>query len=125
MKYSVSRLMEAATTGGVREHLKRSIEAKLAPTYLIIENESHKHPGRGETESHFKCLIVSPVFEGKGTLERHRMVNEAVFINHTLPCHALSLKTMTPSQFETAGASAIENFTTPPCLGGDKPKNKN
>ena len=47
----------------------------------------------------FEIEIVSSEFEGKGLLDRHRYVNE--LLKAFLPkIHALSLKTLTPEQWE-------------------------
>jgi stress-induced morphogen len=48
---------------------------------------------------------VSSAFENKTLLERHRMVNEAVK-DFMKEIHALSLKTMTPSQWEKKKAES-------------------
>ena len=105
--------------GPVYNLIRSRVTQELEPTYLIIENESHRHRNRGEAESHFKTLIVSAKFEGMMPVERHRLVNRIVSDEHgTLPCHSLSLKTMTPEQFAKK-PDAVEGFQTPPCLGGD------
>ena len=104
--------------------IKNRITAELNPSFLIIENESHKHRSRGEDESHFKVCIVSEKFAGVSTIDRHRLVNKTVGgESGELPCHALSLKLLTKEQFEK-NPNVVEQFQTPNCLGGEK-KNKN
>ena len=95
------------------------IEAKLTsalqPEVLEIINESHMHSGPA-TESHFKVVAVSPIFEGKMLIARHRMINQALAEELT-QIHALSLHTMTPDEyFEKSGKVA----DSPPCEGGGK-----
>lgn len=54
---------------------------------------------------HFDAVVVSPDFEGKPTLARHRMVYATLgdrFDTDTL--HALALKTYTPAQWREVGA---------------------
>lgn len=108
---------------------------KLKPSLLIIENESHKHKSRGEQESHFKVffsffffslfllslqvLVVSEAFKDLSLIDRHRLVNETVSNNGILPCHALSIKALTPDQFSSK-PDIVDTFSTPPCLGGEK-----
>jgi acid stress-induced BolA-like protein IbaG/YrbA len=49
---------------------------------------------------HFQALIVSPDFEGKALLKRHRMVYallEAHIASEVL--HAISMRTLTPAEY--------------------------
>lgn len=47
----------------------------------------------------FAALIVSKQFEGKGLLQRHRLVNAAL-TEELKTIHAFSQKTFTPAQWE-------------------------
>ena len=97
-----------------------SIHKALAPLHVAMENESHKHGGGPASESHFKLLVVSPAFEGRSLLDRHRMVNDAVKDGATnIPVHALSISAKTPAQWEAAGGAAAPLHATPTCQGGD------
>ncbi|HKF28263.1 MAG TPA: BolA/IbaG family iron-sulfur metabolism protein [Candidatus Binataceae bacterium] len=49
---------------------------------------------------HFDALIVSTVFEGKGLVERHQTVYKALGDVMRVRVHALSLRTLTPAQYE-------------------------
>ena len=49
---------------------------------------------------HFDALIVSAVFEGKGLVERHKTVYKALGDAMRVRVHALSLRTLTPVQYE-------------------------
>ena len=49
---------------------------------------------------HFEALIVSSMFEGKGLVERHQTVYKALGDAMRVRVHALSLKTLTPAQYE-------------------------
>jgi len=49
---------------------------------------------------HFEALIVSTVFEGKGLVERHQTVYKALGDAMRVRVHALSLRTLTPAQYE-------------------------
>jgi BolA-like protein 1 len=84
------------------------------------------------SETHFKVLIVSPVFDTIPTLVgRHRLVNTILAdeLSQSGPIHALSIVAKTPAQWQQ---QQQQNGTTttiepsPPCLGGDgslPPKN--
>lgn len=50
------------------------------------------------TNDHFQVLVISPSFEGKGMVERHRMIYGILGSEVGGAIHALSLKTMTPSE---------------------------
>lgn len=48
----------------------------------------------------FSAIIVSPQFQGKALLQRHRLVNSAL-AEELKTIHAFSQKTYTPEQWET------------------------
>jgi len=50
------------------------------------------------TNDHFQLSVISNIFEGKSSVERHQMVYKVLgsFIGGEI--HALSLKTMTPTE---------------------------
>ena len=52
----------------------------LKPTQFNLENESELHRGhKGNTGGeHFNLYIVSELFEGKNTMERHRIIYKAL-----------------------------------------------
>lgn len=55
---------------------------------------------------HFEATIVSPVFEGKTTLARHRMVYAVLGERMRAEIHALSMRTLTPAQWAESAAAA-------------------
>jgi len=72
------------------DDIKRLIETGLECSYLKVDGD-----GR-----HFEAVVVSPEFESKATLARHRLVYATLgghFASEAL--HALSLKTFTPAQW--------------------------
>ncbi len=50
------------------------------------------------TNDHFELVVVSNAFEGKGMVERHRMVYGAIGPSVGAEIHALKLKTLTPAE---------------------------
>jgi BolA family transcriptional regulator, general stress-responsive regulator len=82
----------------IREKLARAFE----PTRLEVVNESHLHAGHrsspGTGESHFRVLIVAPLFAGKSRLERHRLVNATLAAELAGKVHALALRTYAPGE---------------------------
>ena len=87
------------------ERIKTLIEDQLAPVHLEIDNESHLHAGNRE-ETHFRLVIVSPLFEQEGLLSTEQALIE--------DNGALSLHTFTPSEWQAKGASAAPS---PACAG--------
>jgi len=82
----------------MREKLQRAFQ----PTRLDVINESHLHAGHrtspGTGESHFRVLMVSPLFAGKSRLQRHRLVNEALAAELKGKVHALALDLRAPDE---------------------------
>ncbi|HEU4343265.1 MAG TPA: BolA family transcriptional regulator [Candidatus Binatia bacterium] len=79
------------------EEIKQTL-SKALPVSLI---ETQDLTGGGD---HWQVIIVSPAFEGKGLIEQHRMVNDA--LKEPIGdqrIHALALKTYSPAQWEKLG----------------------
>ena len=77
----------------------KSTLSKGLPVSLV---ETQDLTGGGD---HWQVIIVSPAFEGKGLVEKHRMVNEV--LKEPLAdqrIHALSLKTYSPAQWDKLGS---------------------
>lgn len=55
---------------------------------------------RGDDGQHFEARIVSPDFEGKNTVARHRLVYAALGEKMGGEIHALSMRTLTPAEAE-------------------------
>ncbi len=54
---------------------------------------------------HFQVFVVSPSFKGKGLVDQHQMVYEALKnALGTERIHALALKTFTPEEWERLGS---------------------
>ena len=53
--------------------------------------------------SHFDAVIVSAAFEGKRPIARHQLVYAALGDRMKAEIHALSMRTLTPSEYAKAG----------------------
>ena len=51
---------------------------------------------------HFNAVIVSAVFEGRSRVQRHQLVYAALGERMREEVHALSMRTLTPAEFEAA-----------------------
>ena len=101
--------------------IQATIEKKLAndfnPLHLEVINESSNHNVPVGSISHFKVVVVSPAFEGKNLLARHRMINATLADELKNTIHALAIHTYTEEEWqETSGGAPM----SPPCLGGGK-----
>lgn len=53
------------------------------------------------TQDHWQALIVSPAFEGRSLVERHRLIFDLFKSEvESNEVHALTLKTLTPEQYD-------------------------
>lgn len=86
----------------VAETMRRKLTEALAPTHLVIIDESHRHAGhagaRPEGETHFRIEIVSEKFAGLSRIERQRLVHQLLASELAGRVHALSLTTRAPEQ---------------------------
>ena len=57
----------------------------------------------GEDGVHFEALVVAGAFEGKNMVQQHQMVYRILGSRMGSEIHALSLKTMTPREFNATG----------------------
>ena len=66
------------------------ISAGLACTHLEVDGDGQ----------HFSALIVSPAFAGKRPIQRHQIVYAALGDRMREEIHALSMKTLTPEEYQ-------------------------
>ena len=85
--------------------------AALQPEYLNVLDESHMH-SRG-LETHYKAVIVSPLFAGLNAVKRHQKAYATVG-ELMGQIHALALHTYTPEEWASQGMAPA----SPTCRGG-------
>jgi len=82
------------------ESLVRERLAVLSPLQLELIDDSALHAGHAGAGSggHYRLLIVSPQFAGKTTLQRHRIIYDA--LGELMQCriHALSIRSLAPEE---------------------------
>lgn len=79
----------------------RRLLAPLEPLLLEITDDSARHAGHAGAAAgggHFIMTIVSSRFSGKRSLERHRMVYDALSSLRGQGFHALSITARTPDE---------------------------
>ncbi len=82
------------------EALLRERLAALSPLRLEVVDDSALHAGHaGAREGgHYRLLIVSREFAGKTTLQRHRLIHDALGELMRSRIHALSIRSLTPDE---------------------------
>jgi BolA protein len=81
------------------QRLRQRLEARFAPSVLLVEDESHRHAGHAgaaQGHSHFRVTIVSEVFRGVSPIARHRLVYAAVDDLLKTDIHALAIQASPP-----------------------------
>ncbi|HVE05830.1 MAG TPA: BolA family protein [Paraburkholderia sp.] len=74
------------------DQIKGYIAAGLPCEHLEVEGDGQ----------HFFATIVSPNFEGKRLIQRHQLVYAALGDRMREEIHALSMKTLTPAEWQSA-----------------------
>ncbi|MGH0032701.1 MAG: BolA family protein [Myxococcota bacterium] len=85
-----------------RARIETKLRDGLDAAHVEVVDESHLHAGHAGARGgggHFRALIVSAGFEGLNTLARQRRVYELLADEMKGDIHALSLKTLTPSEW--------------------------
>ncbi|MFI4940925.1 MAG: BolA family protein [Burkholderiales bacterium] len=72
------------------EIVKKYIAAGLDCTHLEVQGDGQ----------HFDAVIVSNAFAGKRLVQRHQLVYAALGDRMREEIHALSMKTLTPEEFQ-------------------------
>ncbi len=81
--------------------IRKELEKCFQPTELLIKDQSQLHAGHEgakDGKGHFDVTIVSPVFDGKNRVQRHRMVYDALSKLIETDIHALRIKAFAPSE---------------------------
>jgi BolA protein len=98
-KNSYGRIAAAMSTKDV---IINKLRETFLPESLDVADESHLHEGhaghRPGGETHFRVYIVSPAFEGKSRIERHRMINAALAKELAGSVHALAIHARAPKE---------------------------
>lgn len=72
------------------DSVKEGISAGLACKHLEVMGDGQ----------HFEAVIVSAEFEGKSRVQRHQLVYSALGDRMRQEIHALSMRTLTPAEWE-------------------------
>lgn len=93
---------KGGAVGPYYSRIVRKLTDALAPSRLVLIDESSKHSGHpgnpGGGETHFDLEVTSAAFEGVRLLERQRKVYSILSEEMKERVHALSMKTRTPAE---------------------------
>ena len=83
-----------------KRKIERILRRRFNPVSLEVIDESRQHAGHIEAKraggGHYRVTIVASEFKDKTTLERHRMVYDALSSQWTGLIHALAIKAEAP-----------------------------
>ena len=101
--------------GRIEGRIEEKLTVALDPVHLQVVNESGNHNVPDGAETHFKVVVVSPVFEGERLLVRHRRINAALADELAGGVHALAIHAYTADEWRQRFGTAP---MSPPCRGG-------
>ena len=76
------------------ESVRQGIEGGLACEHMELAGDGQ----------HFEALVVSRAFEGRSRVQRHQLVYAALGERMREEIHALSMRCLTPQEWQAAGA---------------------
>ena len=79
--------------------IERETDERLIKNYIATNLECSHLEVEGDGQ-HFSALIVSPAFTGKRLIQRHQIVYAALGDRMREEIHALSMKTLTPEEYQ-------------------------
>ncbi len=88
----------------------------FSPSYLEVLNESDKHSGPRNAQTHFKITIVASVFEGKRSVARHQLIYQTLSNELAGDVHALAIHTFNADEWLVQQSSP----NSPHCLGASQ-----
>lgn len=91
-----------ATATPLAELIEARLRAELAPTTLVVANESAQHRGHagddGTGETHFRVDVEAAAFAGQSRVARQRLVNRALADLLATRIHALAIRARAPGE---------------------------
>lgn len=103
--------------GPIENKIEEKVTSQFEPLAMELANESSMHAGPA-TESHFKLFLVSSSFQGLSRIDRQRSVFSLLDEELRGPVHALSLRLLTPEEWEKQNKASMP--ASPDCAGANK-----
>merc|ERR1712127_50076 len=108
------RVTMSSDHGPVAQAILAKLTEQFKPVHLEIINESYMHNVPKGSETHFKVVVVSDMFQEAKPLARHRLVNSCLAQELQQGVQALSIMAQTPLQW--GGGKEVDK--SPACRGG-------
>ena len=89
-----------------RARIEAELRERLRAVHVEVIDESHMHAGHAGARDgggHFRAVVVSMQFEDKAPVQRQRLVYDALESAMGSEIHALSMKTLTPTDWTARG----------------------
>ncbi len=83
------------------ERIESTLRHALSATEVQVIDESALHAGHAgaaDGGGHYRVRVVSPLFTGKNSVQRHRLVYAALADAMQQTIHALALTTLAPHE---------------------------
>ncbi len=83
------------------ERIESTLRQALSATEVQVIDESALHAGHAGAAAgggHYRVTVVSPLFTGKSSVQRHRLVYAALADDLQRTIHALALTTLAPHE---------------------------
>jgi BolA protein len=85
--------------------ISQKIRDQFPGSHVELINESAMHAGPA-TESHFKLILVSPLFKDLPKVKRHQAVYKVLAQELAGPVHALALHLYSPDEWSSTSGKA-------------------
>ena len=98
----------------IEHSIREKLVNALNPSRIEIINESYMHNVPKGSETHFKVIVVSGMFENTARIKRHQMINNLLQAELKGGVHALSIVAKTRDEWEDNSKVS----PSPACKGG-------
>lgn len=85
----------------IEASIQKKLQSAYSPHHLAVDNESHMHSVPENSETHFKVVLVSGVFDGVSKVKRHQQVYATLADELQGPVHALALHLYTVQEWDS------------------------
>ncbi|MBJ7538221.1 BolA/IbaG family iron-sulfur metabolism protein [Marinomonas transparens] len=100
----------------IQQQIDHRLKNAIDVFHMTLDNESYMHNVPEGSESHFKLVLVSDVFEGKRLVQRHQFVYQ-VLAEEMAKIHALAMHLYSKKEWLSREELAP---SSPNCHGGEK-----
>lgn len=102
---------------GTQESILQKLTEYFKPLEIEVINESSQHNVPKNSETHFRVLLVSSLFDDLGKIQRHQEVYRVLKEELANGVHALTMELHSPGEWQH---SPQKRALSPRCLGGEK-----